>query len=159
MGLEGRRGDLSVVGEGRTERVDAVRKNKDLKRLLKRIDIPAMFYAVLGVNRQLLKRSIRLVDGDVTSQSQSGVTTEKDVVSCAGERAIVQPAMSGTTTWSPKCSSCSAMKIHPPGPPRPRSNGVKSSAVRLEAARAMRSGRPRMGVEHTGDYLANHVSR
>ena len=60
-----------------------------------------------------------------------------------GIRSRRQPARSGTSTSSPKCSSGSSMIHQPPGPPRPRSNGPADldAEHRRAAARAGNAGR------------------
>jgi hypothetical protein len=53
------------------------------------------------------------VDGEITSHTQSGAWVKAGVFGKTGIRSRRQPAQSGTSTSSPKCSS-GASSIHQP---------------------------------------------
>ena len=109
--------------------------------------------------RSFFPRSSAVVDGDCTSHTQSGASEKYASSGRCGSRSRRQAAISGTSTSAAKCSSGSKRMRHPPGPPRPRSNGHCSKPTESARSECMTRSWPRRRVKLAIDDLRDEMLR
>src|SRR5260221_8551799 len=99
----------------------------DLERAIERIDQPRVLDVMTSVKRHFLDAVSKFrVEGESTSQTQSGGMSIRVASRSVGARSIRHPARSGMTAFSCRRSSGSKTITHPPGSSSPESKARSS---------------------------------